>query len=214
MIAHHLAVVGGQHEQRVLPLNGGLQPRNQTADLAIHFRDHAPIGRPDLADIVLGPIRHQPVARPDDVMLGSMLPRQPVIDERIIAAFLCRRFGSGESGAVDRVVHGVEGFGHHEGRMRAQEGDMGAPRLVIARLLFHPAQEFARQEGRLGLVLTVARRGVRRPTVAGVPRTRDRQIHVPFVVGHLVAARRQPGKPRAGILRQAQPHGKARQDAS
>src|SRR3546814_12971438 len=44
VVAHHLAVVGGQGDDGAVPGSGCLQALDEPTDLAVDLRDHAPIG--------------------------------------------------------------------------------------------------------------------------------------------------------------------------
>src|SRR3546814_11956787 len=50
VVAHHLAVVGGQGDDGAVPGSGCLQALDEPTDLAVDLRDHAPLGGANRAE--------------------------------------------------------------------------------------------------------------------------------------------------------------------
>ena len=128
---------------------GLLQRPPYAAELGVDLGDHAVVERPDDAERRLVPVGNLAFGAGDELglLLPGIFPGEVwVALRRCLERGLCA-----EGRAVIGIVHRVVGFGHDEGRMRADEGDMREPGVTPV-LLAQPADELAGQKGRRRLV--------------------------------------------------------------
>ena len=119
MVAELLAVVGGDHDEGLLPLARRLQRRPDAAQLMIDLADH-----PEILGLDPGHLGRI-AGRGQD-------PQQPLVQPVPLGRRRDRR------GDVSRVVHRREPPGRRIGRVRAKLAQMREPR---PRLTAHPADE-------------------------------------------------------------------------
>ena len=109
MVAHLLAVVGGENDHRPVPAAALLEVGDEAAYLLIDQRHQPVIDRLQPAEFLF--IRRCAVE-----LFGKLL-REP----GVLPAFAQRRVRPRKARHVGGVIHGVEGFGCDEGWMRTQE---------------------------------------------------------------------------------------------
>ncbi len=171
MVAHHLGMVGGEDDDRVVPGAGCLDRCPDAAELRVDLRDHAVVDRADLRGTRPRPkSRTLPFAPGRKFRLSSAWRARSRDRDGLAASSRQsppRRKAGPSAGSYMRVV----GFRHDEGRMRADEGEMREPGRALL-LLAKPADEFAGQERRRRLVRGIDRRRVG-DGLAGAPSPGD-----------------------------------------
>ena len=158
LLPQHLAVIGGQHDQRAPGLAGRVKPVEQPADMVIDLGDQAQVDRPRRRHVGR---RHRgaiAVEAPEKPALRRFA--EPGVQEGMIGP---RRGGRRQRGGIDEPVVGL---GRDQRRMRAQIGDMREPG--------RPAADVERLDGAAGEIGGVAVLGAVERRVVGARRVAGR----------------------------------------
>ena len=208
MVAEHLAVIGGEHDDRVLARRVPLERLEHAPELGVDLADRPEVGRPQLPEVVRGPVPHRALRTGDERRAALFAPDEVDVGVhrrgRLPAPFareLARRDVRGRHLPVERRRR-------DERRVRPQEAQVREPavRVVAQPLPFPPAQELVDDERRRRVRRVVdggpaGRRVV--DAVRGAVRMIGRQID---------AARPRPGTPLPLVLAERQARVEAGQD--
>ena len=86
MVAHHLGMVGGEDDDRVVPGAGCLDRRPDAAELRVDLRDHAVVERADRAELALAEFAHLALHAGQELRL--LLPADRIVEIGVRGGFL------------------------------------------------------------------------------------------------------------------------------